>query len=108
MVNTAAVIFDAACRGSLNWRVSIDGVDDHVPFANRETCIAAATVRARRHHLDHFVTTQVWASGPSGKHECLVTFMTPGDFEALLGDANSSLELRHACDRYKLESPTLE
>jgi hypothetical protein len=105
MVSDDAVIFEALCQGSLNWRVSIGGVDDHVAFANRDTCIAAATARARRHHLEHFVTTQVWARSRYGERECLMSFMTPCDFEASLDTAKSSLELRHACDRYELESP---
>lgn len=104
MVNTDAVIFEAVCRGSLNWRVSINGEDDHVPFGSREHCIGAATARARRYHLDRGVTTEVWAPGFGGR-ECIIRFMTPPDLEALLRNPLPSAELREACDQYGLFFP---
>ncbi|MBT2750026.1 MULTISPECIES: hypothetical protein [unclassified Lysobacter] len=105
MVSTNAVHFDAVCRGSLNWRVSINGEDDHVPFAGRDACIGAATARARRHHLDHSVTTEVWVVGVHGRRECIMRFMTPSDLEALLQDPQPSWELREACDQYGMYFP---
>lgn len=104
MVNTNVVIFEVVCRGSLNWRVSIDGEDDHIPFATRETCIGAATARARRHHLDRAVTTEVWAPGFGGR-ECIIRFMTPPDLEALLRNPAPSADLCEACDQYGLHFP---
>lgn len=105
MVISNAVHFDAVCRGSLNWRVSINGEDDHVPFAGREACIGAATARARRHHLNHSVTTEVWVPGFGGKRECIIRFMTQPDLEALLRNPLPSMELREACDQYGLYFP---
>ena len=105
MVSANFVTFEAVCRGSLNWRVSIDGDDDHIPFASRETCIGAARARARRHHLEPAVTTEVWAPGFGGKRECIIRFMTPPALEALLLDPLPSLDLREACDQYGLHFP---
>ena len=105
MVISNTVHFDAVCRGTLNWRVSINGEEDHVPFACREACIGAATARARRHHLEHAVTTEVWAPGNGGKRECVIRFMTPPALDALLRDPLPSMDLREACDQYGLHFP---
>ena len=107
MVNTNVVTFEAVCRSSLNWRVSIDGDDVHIPFANCETCIEAAKARARRHHLDHGVTTEVWAPGYGGKRECVVRFMTPEDLDAMIYRSDASIRLRDACDEYGSMFPCL-
>lgn len=59
MVKATIVNFDVVYRGTLDWRVSINGKDELTPFSTRETCAAAARVRARRHHQDHGVSTRV-------------------------------------------------
>ena len=84
MVARAVVVFEAICRGTLDWRVCVDGADEHVPFANRESCIAAATTRARLRHVDTGATTEVWAPGYGSKRECLIRYMTPVDLDELL------------------------
>jgi hypothetical protein len=105
MVVANVVHFDVVYRGSLNWRVSINGMDDHVPFSDRDACIGAATARARRHHLEYCVTTEVWAPSRSGQRECILRFMTPSDLDALLSNPLPSLGLRAACDEYSLRPP---
>ena len=105
MVNSDAVIFEAMCRGVLNWHVCVNGVDDATPFANRDACIGAAMARARQHHQAYFVTTEVWAPGPFGKRECVISYMTPDDLDAALRTSEASVELRNACDQYGFGLP---
>lgn len=107
MVTSNVIIFDVVCRGSLNWRVSVNGEDDHIPFANQESCIGAATASERRRHLERGVTTEVWAPTYSGQRECILRFMTPPDIEALLRSPLPSLDLREACDQYGLHFPCM-
>lgn len=102
MLNSRVVVFEAVCRGSLDWRVCIDGEDEAIAFANRESCVAAATARARRRHLDTGRVTEVWAPRIGGSRECIVRFMTPNEFDALLGrrlpapDADEAAPVRAA------------
>lgn len=105
MVSEVTVIFEAICRGALNWHVCVNGVDDATPFANRDACVGAATARARQHHQNYFVTTEVWAPGPFGRRECVISYMTPNDLEAALRTAEASCELRNASDQYGFGLP---
>lgn len=107
MVNTTPVIFEAICRGSLNWRVSIDGADVPIPFASRETCIAAAMERARHHHQKHGVTTQVWGPSYGGGRELIRRYLTPPEFDASHQNPKPSMVLREACDQYGLQFPCI-
>ncbi|MGO1069632.1 hypothetical protein [Lysobacter sp. CA199] len=107
MVTVPSVIFQVVYRGSLNWRVVADGVENYVPFATREACIAAATARARHHHLTYGVAAEVWAPRIGGENECVMRFMTPDDLDALLRWSNASIQIRDACEDYVLQSPSL-
>jgi hypothetical protein len=107
MVTAPPVIFQVVYRGSLNWRVMADRTEDYVPFATRETCIGAATARARHHHLGYGVATEVWAPRIGGQNECVVRFMTPDDFDSLLQWSDASIQLRNACEDYVLNFPSL-
>ncbi|MEH6421280.1 hypothetical protein [Pseudomonas sp. CGJS7] len=93
-----AFVFEVVCRGASDWRVAVDGRDDHVAFASREDCLGAATARARRRHLDHSVTTEVWVPRPHGNGECIIRFMTPADLEQMLRSSRPREQLREACD----------
>jgi hypothetical protein len=84
MVTRTVVVYDVVFRDARDWRVSVNGVDEHVPFKDRESCIGAATAQARLHHIGTGHTTEVWAPGYGGERECLVRYMTPLDFEDLL------------------------
>ncbi len=84
MVGRTVVTYEAVRRGALDWRVCVDGVDEHVPFANRESCIAAASTRARLRHVDTGCATEVWAPGYGSKPECLIRYMTPPELDDLL------------------------
>lgn len=102
MVSTRVVHFDAVCRGSLNWRVSVNGEDEHVAFASREMCLAAASARARQRHLDTGVRTDVRAPDIDGKLVPQVSYMLPQEHYSLCAEteSESSLRLREACDFY--------
>lgn len=100
-----AFVFEIVRRGALDWRVSVDGRDDHVAFASREACLGAATALARRRHLDHSVTTEVWVPGPHGHGECIIRFMTPADLEQMLRNLQSSGQLQKACGDYAAPAP---
>lgn len=108
MVSTRLVHFDAVCRGSLNWRVSVDGEDEHVPFASKATCIAAAKARARQRHLDTGVPTEVRAPAIDGTLESVVTYMLPHELLEFCEEteSGSSLQLREACDAYGGDGPS--
>ena len=84
MVTGTVVVYDVICRGARDWRVSVNGSDEHVPFKDRESCIGAATAQARLHHVQTGHSTEVWAPGYEGQRECLVRYMTPLDFDNLL------------------------
>lgn len=86
MVSLPPVVFDVVLRGPQNWRVCVDGLDEHVPFADREICIAAAMSRARLRHLETGCATEVWAPRfiGSGERVCLIRYMTPSDLDGLL------------------------
>jgi hypothetical protein len=107
MVTEPSVIFQVVYRGSLNWRVAVDGLENYVPFASRETCIAAATARARHHHLTYGVATEVWAPRIGGENECVMRFMSPDHLDALLRWSDASIQIRDACDDYILQSPRI-
>ncbi|MGO1069702.1 hypothetical protein [Lysobacter sp. CA199] len=109
MVTAPPVIFQVAYRGSLNWRVVADGVENYVAFASREACIAAATARARHHHLTFGATTEVWAPRLGGEDECIVRFMTPDKLDAMLslGWSDASAHMRGACDDYVMHFPRI-
>lgn len=102
MVSTRVVHFDAVCRGSVNWRVSVNGEDEHVPFATREACIAAARARARYRHLDMNVPTEVRAPGVDGAMVSIVLYLHPHELMEFCEEteSTSSRELREACDAY--------
>lgn len=104
MVGTRVVHFDVVWRGSLNWRVSVNGEDEHVPFASKETCIAAARARARQRHDDMGVPTEVRAPGPDGSLQSVVTYMLPHELLEFCveTESGSSRQLREACDVYGL------
>lgn len=104
MVSTRVVHFDALCRGSLNWRVSVNGEDEHIPFSSRTTCIAAACARARQRHLDSGIPTEVRAPALDGALESVVTYMLPQDLleYCVETESGSSRQLREACDVYGL------
>lgn len=104
MVSTRVVHFDAVCRGSLNWRVSVNGDDEHVRFASRATCIAAARARARQRHLDTGLPTEVRAPALYGALESVVAYMLPHELLEFCveTESGSSRLLREACDVYGL------
>ncbi|MBT2748318.1 MULTISPECIES: hypothetical protein [unclassified Lysobacter] len=100
MVTGTVVIFEAVHLGTLDWRVSVNGSTDHVPFASRDTCIAAASARARLHHISHGVTTEVWAPTYNRESECIVRYMTPSDLEEMLRRSVPESQLREASYAY--------
>jgi len=104
MVSTRVVHFDAVCRGSLNWRVSVNGEDEHVPFASKQTCVAAAKARARQRHIDQGVPTEVRAPDIDGRLESVVAYMQPHELLEFCveTESGSSRLLREACDVYGL------
>lgn len=107
MVNTNVVVFEAICRGSLNWRIAIDGEDEPIPYANRDCCVDAARDRALRHHLIHNVTTEVWRPEIGGRRECVMRFMTKAYERSMLENSVASQKLREACDQFGSWFPCL-
>ncbi|WP_408951538.1 hypothetical protein [Lysobacter sp. Hz 25] len=104
MVGARVVHFDVVWRGPLNWRVSVNGDDEHVPFASKETCVAAARARARQRHHDTGMPTEVRAPALDGALESVVTYMLPEDLleYCVETESGSSRQLREACDVYGL------
>lgn len=94
MVAGRAVVYDVACRGVWDWHVCVDGSDDPVSFMTRDGCIAAARQRAREHHRDAGVSTEVWAPDYWGQRECIVRYSTPAEFNELLLRARESSSFR--------------
>ena len=90
---TKAVVYDVVLLGSRDWRIRVDGDDDHVRFGDRESCVVAAMSRARSHHVDTGCATEVWAPGYGGVRECLIRYMTPSDLEELLRRSSSGTQL---------------
>ena len=104
MVSARVVHFDAVWRGSLNWRVSVNGEDEQVSFVSKQTCVDAARGRALQRHRDHGVPTEVRAPGIDGKLESVVTYMRPHELLefCIETESGSSRLLREACDFYGL------
>lgn len=100
MVITNVVVFEAICRGSLNWRVVIDGQDEPIPYANCDSCVDAARKRARSHYLAHNITTEVWRPEINGRRECVVRFMTKPYMQSMVEDSDASQNLREACGHF--------
>lgn len=102
MVRSRVIHFDVVYRGSLNWRISINGEDDHVPFATKQHCITAARARARHRHQDEGIHTDVRSADATGEMECIVRFMHPHELLQLCEQSarDSSHDLREACDQY--------
>jgi hypothetical protein len=100
MVSTRIIHFDAVCRGSLNWRVSVNGEDEHVPFACRDDCVAAARVRARQRHINDGIPTEVRVQTIGGGLESIVIYMKPHELDefCLETESISSRQLREACE----------
>lgn len=107
MVTTNVVVFEAICRGSLNWRVVIDGQDEPIPYANRDSCVNAARERARSHYLTYNVTTEVWRPEIGGRRECVIRFMTNPYVQSMVEDSDSSQKLREACHQFGSWFPCL-
>ncbi|WP_152566236.1 hypothetical protein [Lysobacter antibioticus] len=100
MVKPKIINFDVVCRGTLNWCLSIDGDDEPTPFVSRSTCAAAARVRARRHHQDYGISTQVRLPTLDGSMEIEIRYLTPLELEQSCHRSSSSRELRQACEHY--------
>jgi len=100
MVKAPIVDFEVVRRGPQDWRVSVNGTDELPSFTNRDTCAAAARVRARRHHQDLGVSTRVRVPRSDGAVETAIWYPAPKGFLDTFVGSDASQELRWACEQY--------